>query len=90
MMFEGGLALSDAAMLVGGALVMFPMGLYNYLGQERWYQMYVAYATKYGYPLAVSAQLNSVYVLILITLERYLAVCHPLRARVRLSALFFR
>ena len=49
----------DVLMLVCGTATFFPLGLYNYLGRERWYQTYVAYATKYGYPLAVSAQLKS-------------------------------
>ena len=39
------------------------------------------YATPYVYPMALTAQTASVYLTVAITVERYVAVCLPLKAR---------
>lgn len=36
---------------------------------------------KYLYPLSCIAQFVTVYLTLTVTLERYIAVCHPLKAR---------
>ncbi len=39
------------------------------------------YTTPYIYPLGLTAQTASVYLTVSITVERYIVVCHPLKAR---------
>jgi hypothetical protein len=39
------------------------------------------YTTPYIYPLGLTTQTASVYLTVSITVERYIVVCHPLKAR---------
>jgi len=56
--------------------------IYPYTGYLRYYYYRLLPEISFVvFPLATSAQTASVYLTLTVTLERYVAVCHPLRAR---------
>ena len=84
-----GLAVFDIAMLVCSTAVFFPLSLYNFLSFPSGPSNHVlqnispvlAYVCKYIYPLAMVAQTGSIWTLVVITLERFMAVCFPFLAK---------
>ncbi|KAI4501182.1 hypothetical protein M0802_003555 [Mischocyttarus mexicanus] len=56
--------------------------IYVYTGYLHNYQ-FVVYPkiVKYLYPISCAAQIATVYLTLTVTIERYIAVCHPLKAR---------
>lgn len=57
-------------------------GIYPYTGHLFNYKFFVyPRMVKFLYPLANIAQMITVYLTLTVTMERYVAVCHPLRAR---------
>ena len=56
--------------------------IYTYTGYMFDYKFYVfPKIAKYLYPVSLAAQMVTVYLTLTVTMERYVAVCHPLRAR---------
>jgi hypothetical protein len=56
--------------------------VYEYSGQLFVYYFYVfPHLSPYLFPVAMCAQTTSIYLTFTVTLERFVAVCHPLRAR---------
>lgn len=45
------------------------------------YKTVYPYMIKYLYPMALIAQTGSIWITVSVTIERYIAVCHPLKAR---------
>ncbi len=42
---------------------------------------YSGYCKKYGYPMAAVTHMWSVYLVVLVTVQRYIAVCQPMKAK---------
>ena len=81
-----GLASFDLTMLVVGTAVNFPVGLdsFLYLSQgssQYWLYAIIVLAVRFAYPFMMIAQTGSIWCLVVITAERFLAVCYPFRAR---------
>lgn len=51
--------------------------LFNFRTDEQ-RSFVVAYTAKYVYPLCMMAKTCSLYIMVLITIERWIAVCRPL------------
>lgn len=77
-----GLARVDTLLIITSILLFGLPGIYPYTGY-----MFVYYYNVYPhiiplvYPLATTMQTASVYMTLTVSLERFVAVCHPLRAR---------
>lgn len=77
-----GLARCDTILIITSMLLFGIPAIYPYTGFLRYYyfRLYPD-ISKVVYPLAMIVQTASVYLTLTVTLERYVAVCHPLRAR---------
>lgn len=77
-----GLARCDTIVILTSMLLFGIPAIYPYSGYL-FYYYYVIHPviSPVVYPLAMTAQTASVYLTLTVTLERYVAVCHPLRAR---------
>jgi 7 transmembrane receptor (rhodopsin family) len=77
-----GLARCDTILILTSILLFGVPAIYPYTGYLRFYYMrLLPEISRVVYPLAMVAQTSSVYLTLTVTLERYVAVCHPLRAR---------
>lgn len=77
-----GLARCDTVLILTSILLFGVPAIYPYTGYLRYYYLrLLPEISRVVYPLAMSAQTASVYLTLTVTLERYVAVCHPLRAR---------
>ncbi|XP_055607472.1 FMRFamide receptor-like [Uranotaenia lowii] len=77
-----GLARCDTIVILTSMLLFGLPAIYPYTGYL-FYYYYVIHPviSPVVFPLAMTAQTASVYLTLTVTLERYVAVCHPLRAR---------
>lgn len=75
-----GLSISDAILCVIGGPMFASLGIFT-MHPARYLQLIISVSTVTIYPLALMAQTMSVCVLVVITLERYIAVQFPLRAQ---------
>lgn len=76
-----GLARCDTVLIITAILLFGFRGIYPYTGYMFWYYNYVyPRIVMCFYPIATSAQTASIYLTLMVSLERYVAVCHPLRA----------
>jgi hypothetical protein len=77
-----GLARCDTILIITSMLLFGIPAIYPYTGLLRYYyfRLYPD-ISKVVYPLAMIVQTASCYLTLTVTLERYVAVCHPLRAR---------
>lgn len=77
-----GLARCDTVLILTSILLFGVPAIYPFTGYLRYYYLrLLPEISRVVYPLAMSAQTASVYLTLTVTLERYVAVCHPLRAR---------
>ncbi|MCP3663319.1 MAG: G-protein coupled receptor, partial [Gammaproteobacteria bacterium] len=78
-----GLALIDIGVLVFGTAIFVPFGTWAYFYDTNpaLYEFMGAYLTVFFQPLPLIAQTASIWALILITIERFLAVCYPFLAK---------
>ncbi|XP_061718278.1 FMRFamide receptor-like isoform X1 [Cydia pomonella] len=77
-----GLAAADAALLVASVLLFGLSAVFPYTGRLRYYYYHICpRLAPLAYPLALVAQTMSVYLTLVVTAERWVAVCRPLRAR---------
>lgn len=77
-----GLARIDTALIITSILLFGLPGIYPYSGAlfTYYYNVY-PHIAPIVYPLATAVQTASVYLTLTVSLERFVAVCHPLRAR---------
>lgn len=76
------LAFSDSLLIVTSILLFGLKSFYPYNGHLMdYYYIALPMITDIVYPAAVIAQTISIYMTFLISLERYIAVCFPLKAR---------
>lgn len=76
------LASSDLMLIVTSILMFAWTTIYPYNGYMKdYFYIYFPHMARIIFPLALIAQTISVYMTFLISLERYIAVCHPLKAR---------
>lgn len=77
-----GLAACDTVLIVTSVLLFGLTAVYPYTGLLRHYYYHVCpRLTPYAYPIANAAQTMSVYLTLIVTVERWVAVCHPFRAK---------
>ncbi|XP_076654762.1 FMRFamide Receptor isoform X2 [Halictus rubicundus] len=77
-----GLARCDTVLIVIAVLIYGLPAIYAYTGMLFDYKFFVyPKIVRFLYPLSCMAQIATVYLTLTVTLERYIAVCHPLRAR---------
>lgn len=74
-----GLAAIDIVLVIVGTIVFASMAFHSYYNSVN-LLLVIRYLIVTLYPVALIAQTASVWTMIVITLERYLAVCWPLRA----------
>ncbi|XP_030763747.1 FMRFamide receptor [Sitophilus oryzae] len=77
-----GLARIDTVLIITSVLLFGLPGIYPYSGSLfNYYFKVYPHIAPVVYPLATVMQTASVYLTMTVSLERYVAVCHPLRAR---------
>ncbi|XP_063973983.1 FMRFamide receptor isoform X2 [Diachasmimorpha longicaudata] len=77
-----GLARCDTVLIIASVLIHGLPAIYAYTGLLFDYKFGVfPQIVRYLYPLSCMAQMVTVYLTLTVTMERYVAVCHPLRAR---------
>ena len=77
-----GLATFDSILLVTSLLMFGFSSIPEYTGTMSWYHRDVfPWIVLVAYPVGIVAQTGSVYLTVTVTIERYVAVCHPLKAR---------
>jgi 7 transmembrane receptor (rhodopsin family) len=76
------LSSTDLILIVTSILLFGLMAIYPYTGSLKDYYFIIQpKIAGIAYPIAMIAQTISVYMTFLISFERYIAVCHPLKAR---------
>ncbi|XP_008555574.1 FMRFamide receptor [Microplitis demolitor] len=77
-----GLARCDTILIITSVLIHGLPAIYSYTGLLFNYK-FKTYPriVRYLYPLSCMAQMVTVYLTLTVTMERYVAVCHPLKAR---------
>ncbi|EDW73578.1 uncharacterized protein Dwil_GK16576 [Drosophila willistoni] len=77
-----GLARCDTMLIITSMLLFGIPSIYPYTGHFFGYYNYVyPFISPAIFPIGMIAQTASIYMTFTVTLERYVAVCHPLRAR---------
>ncbi|XP_072935427.1 FMRFamide receptor-like [Epargyreus clarus] len=77
-----GLAACDTVLILTSVLLFGLTAIYPYTGLMRYYYYHICpHLTPYAYPIANVAQTMSVYLTLIVTVERWVAVCHPFRAK---------
>ncbi|XP_037934466.1 FMRFamide receptor [Teleopsis dalmanni] len=77
-----GLARCDTVLIITSILLFGIPSIYPYTGNFFFYYNYIyPFISPAIYPIAMMAQTASIYMTFTVTLERYVAVCHPLKAR---------
>ncbi|KAB0801399.1 hypothetical protein PPYR_05753 [Photinus pyralis] len=77
-----GLARVDTVLIITSVLLFGLSGIYPYTGQLfTYYYVVYPHIVPVIYPLSMATQTASAYLTLTVTLERFVAVCHPLRAR---------
>ncbi|KAJ0180824.1 hypothetical protein K1T71_002909 [Dendrolimus kikuchii] len=77
-----GLAACDTVLILTSVLLFGLTAVYPYTGLLHHYYYHVCpHLTPYAYPIANAAQTMSVYLTLIVTVERWVAVCHPFRAK---------
>lgn len=77
-----GLARCDTMLIIISILIYGLIAIYTYTGLLFDYK-FIVYPkiVRFLYPLSCMAHIATVYLTLTVTLERYIAVCHPLQAR---------
>ncbi|XP_059219521.1 FMRFamide receptor [Stomoxys calcitrans] len=77
-----GLACCDTVLIITSMLLFGIPSIYPYTGKFFLYYNYIfPYISPVVFPIGMISQTASIYMTFTVTLERYVAVCHPLKAR---------
>ncbi|XP_055711920.1 FMRFamide receptor-like [Phlebotomus papatasi] len=77
-----GLARCDIVLIITSVLLFGIPSIYPYTGYLFFYHYYIyPKISPYVFPIAMVAQTASIYLTFTVTLERFVAVCHPLQVR---------
>ncbi|XP_059616844.1 FMRFamide receptor-like [Phlebotomus argentipes] len=77
-----GLARCDIVLILTSVLLFGIPSIYPYTGYLFFYHYYIyPNISPYVFPIAMVAQTASIYLTFTVTLERFVAVCHPLQVR---------
>ncbi|XP_005181777.1 FMRFamide receptor [Musca domestica] len=77
-----GLACCDTVLIITSMLLFGIPSIYPYTGNFFLYYNYIfPYISPVVFPIGMISQTASIYMTFTVTLERYVAVCHPLKAR---------
>ncbi|XP_075162006.1 FMRFamide Receptor [Haematobia irritans] len=77
-----GLACCDTVLIITSMLLFGIPSIYPYTGNLFLYYNYIfPYISPVVFPIGMISQTASIYMTFTVTLERYVAVCHPLKAR---------
>lgn len=87
-------AVSDAVFLFSVFVIQTLVNMYPYTGMFYWCYMYRGYIQYGTWPVLMITQMSTVWLTVLVSAERYVAICYPLKAasfctipKVRRSAL---
>lgn len=76
------LTFCDSLLIFISTLIFGLPAVSDFTGKLKTYRhVYYPNLVPYLYPISITAQTCSVYITLAVTIERYVAVCHPLRAR---------
>ncbi|XP_054733452.1 FMRFamide receptor [Anastrepha obliqua] len=77
-----GLARCDTTLIITSMLLFGIPCVYPYSGYFFYYYNYIyPFISPVVFPIGLTAQTGSIYMTFTVTLERYVAVCHPLKSR---------
>lgn len=82
-LFLTGLAVFDGLIAIFGGAVFSVLGICMPLAESQASrcEQTTAFFTKYLYPIAMMSQTASIWTMILITVERFVAVCYPMKVK---------
>lgn len=75
-------AVSDTLFLLCVFIIQTVVNVYSKTGWLQWCQTYRAYIQFYVWPVMLTTQMSTVWLTVLVSLERYVAICFPLKAAV--------
>ena len=73
-------AVSDGVFLFCVFFIQTMVNVYPKIGILEWCHTYRAYIQCYVWPILMTTQMSTVWLTVLVSLERYVAICYPLRA----------
>ena len=73
-------AVSDALFLFSVFLIQTMVNMYPYTGLVEWCYRHRGYIQYFTWPLLMTTQMSTVWLTALVSVERYIAICYPLRA----------
>ena len=73
-------ALSDAIFLFTVFLIQTVVNMYPYINALKWCSLHRGYVQFYMWPILMMTQMSTVWLTVLVSSERYVAICYPLQA----------
>ena len=73
-------AISDAIFLLTVFLIQTVVNMYPYINILQWCFTHRGYVQFYMWPILMMVQMSSVWLTVLVSMERYIAICYPFQA----------